>query len=343
MSGPISTRHRTSLGLVTLVATLCALVILPTAQAKPKPGSDYLALGDSLAYGYQAAKFNAEYPNVVPSSFNTGYVDVFASALRKHKRPIKTTNFGCPGESSDSFRFGGRSAATGYTFVPNAAFCGDQPATGVGAIFNKAWLHKSYGGSQLDAALAFLKKHRHTSPITLDVGANDTLIFLEQCQFGAVANCITPAAIGNLYAHIAANVAAIVTALRAAAPRAEIVFMGLYNPYPAVLPGGDMLTKTLNTTLRSVVTGLGAHFADPLPVFNPASVTGGNELADIPSICLFTNMCPGGTFNPASPLADIHPTDTGYAKLAEIVAAATPFKPHPHPHPHPKGPKNPKN
>src|SRR6478672_9648547 len=104
MSGPISTRHRASLGLVALVATLCALVILPTAQAKPKPGSDYLALGDSLAYGYQSAKFNAEYPNVVPSSFNTGYVDVLASALRKHKRPIKTTNFGCPGESSDSFR-----------------------------------------------------------------------------------------------------------------------------------------------------------------------------------------------------------------------------------------------
>ena len=98
-------------------------------------------------------------------------------------------------------------------------------------------MHESYGGSQLDAALAFLKKHPHTSPITLDVGANDTLIFLEQCQFGAVANCITPAAIGNLYAHIAANVAAILTALRAAAPRAEIVFIGLYNRIPRCCPG----------------------------------------------------------------------------------------------------------
>ena len=77
-----------------------------------------------------------------------------------------------------------------------------------------------------------------------------------------------------------------------------------------------MLTKALNTTLRSVVTGLGADFADPLPVFNPASVTGGSEIVDIPTICLFTNMCPGGIFNPASPFADIHPTDTGYATLA---------------------------
>src|SRR6476659_5960317 len=113
MSGPISTRHRTSLSLVALVATLCALVILPAAQAKPKPASDYLALGDSLAYGYQAAKFGAEYPNVVPASFNTGYADVLSGWLQSLKRPIDTTNFGCPGESSDSFRFGGRGAATG--------------------------------------------------------------------------------------------------------------------------------------------------------------------------------------------------------------------------------------
>ena len=328
MFGPSSSPNRTIVGLVALVATLCALVLLPAAQAKsPKPASDYLALGDSLAYGYQAAKFRAEFPNIVPSTFDTGYVDVLGSWLRSLKRPIDTTNFGCPGESSDSFRFGGRGAATGYTFVPNPAFCGDQPAAGVGAIFSKAWLHDFYGGSQLDAALAFLRKHPHTSPITLDVGANDTLIFLEQCGFGAVPNCVTPAAIGDLFAHIGANVAAIVSALQTAAPRAEIVVLGLYNAYPTVLPGGDMLTKALNTTLRSVVTGLGADFADPLPVFNPASVTGGSEIADIPTICLFTNMCPGGIFNPASPFADIHPTDTGYATLAVIVAAATPYEP----------------
>ena len=38
-------------------------------------------------------------------------------------------------------------------------------------------------------------------------------------------------------------------------------------------------------------------------------------------------MCPGGIFNPASPFADIHPTDIGYATLAGIVAAALPYAP----------------
>ncbi len=31
-------------------------------------------------------------------------------------------------------------------------------------------------------------------------------------------------------------------------------------------------------------------------------------------------MCPGGTFNPASPEADIHPTKLGYLVMAEVVA-----------------------
>ena len=250
-----------------------------------------------------------------------------ASALRSLKRPIETTNFGCPGESSDSFRFGGRSAATGYTFVPNATFCGDQPAVGVGAIFNKAWLHDSMAAASSMPRSRSCEKHPHTSPITLDVGANDTLIFLEQCGFGAVPDCVTPAAIGNLFAHIGTNVAAIVSALQTAAPRADIVVLGLYNAYPTVLPGGDHVDESAQHHAALGRHGPRRRLRRPAAVFNPASVSGGSEIADIPTICLFTNMCPGGIFNPASPFADIHPTDIGYATLAGIVAAALPYAP----------------
>ena len=330
MSGPIRAEARVVGRSMAIAAALLALVLAPAAAAvNSKPGSDYLALGDSLAYGYQAATFRSEFPNVDESTFDTGYVDDLSAWFRQLKRPIDTTNFGCPGETSDSLIRGGRGPLTGFAYVPNPAFCGDQPAPGVGAIFSKAWLHKSYPGTQLDAALAFLRKHPHTNPITLDVGANDTLVFLEQCGFGAVPNCVTPATIGALFANIAGNVGLIVGALEAAAPHAEIIVLGLYNAYPTALPGGDQLTKTLNAALQSVVTGLGARFADPLPLFNPASVTGGSETVDIPSICFLTNMCPGGTFNPASPLADIHPSDAGYAALAATVASASTFGPRP--------------
>jgi hypothetical protein len=40
---------------------------------------------------------------------------------------------------------------------------------------------------------------------------------------------------------------------------------------------------------------------------------------DLPTICAFTAMCPGGTFNPASPNADIHPTKLGYGVMAGVL------------------------
>jgi lysophospholipase L1-like esterase len=331
MNNSLRLGRRTVAVTIGLVIMLCALVALPAEAAKPKkkPPSYYLALGDSLAYGYQAAKFFSQCPsgptaadcNVKQGSFNTGYVDNLRRLLKLS--PKSTVNFGCPGESSESFVKGGRGAGTNFLFVPNPFFCGDQPKVGVGAIYDKNWLHNNYGGTQLGAALAYLKSHRSTTLITLDVGANDTLVYLEQCGFGTATfdqACLSQASVGGLVQSIAGNVTQIVGALRKAAPKAKIVYLGLYNPYPATLPGGDGLSKALNATLKTAVTGLGARFADPLPVFNPTSVTGAPETGDIPSICKLTNMCPGGTYSPTSPAADIHPTDAGYLALAQIMA-----------------------
>ena len=310
-------------GCVALVAALFTLSFVATSSAaQSRPGSDYLALGDSLAYGYQAAKFAGEYPNVIPESFNSGYVDRLGFWLQLRNGGISTTNDGCPGESTDSFIRGGRGPLTGFTFVPNPGFCGDQPAAGAGAIYSKAWLHHFYAGTQLADALAFLAAHPHTNPITIDLGANDVLIFLEGCGFGAVPNCITPQSIGALFAHIGANMATIAGALRAAAPDAEIVVLGLYNAYPTLLPGGDQTTRQLNAVLRSAAMSAGARFADPRGVFNPSTYTGAPEATDIPTICALTNMCPGGVFSPGSPGADIHPTNAGYSELARRIGFA---------------------
>ena len=64
-----------------IAAVLAVFVGVPAAQAaspKPKPPRKvYLAMGDSLAFGYQQAKVIANLPNPSPSLFNTGYVDVF--------------------------------------------------------------------------------------------------------------------------------------------------------------------------------------------------------------------------------------------------------------------------
>src|SRR5579863_4199320 len=72
-------RHRLLGGL--LVALLgCALIVSllspAHAGAHPTPAQPtYLALGDSLAFGYSQAKFNNLYPNENPAAYDTGYVD----------------------------------------------------------------------------------------------------------------------------------------------------------------------------------------------------------------------------------------------------------------------------
>ncbi len=45
------------------------------------PQPSYLALGDSLAFGYSQAKFEKLLPNENPAEYNTGYVDDFARLL----------------------------------------------------------------------------------------------------------------------------------------------------------------------------------------------------------------------------------------------------------------------
>src|SRR5205807_5950784 len=69
-------------GMVALVVA-CVLLVSNGAtsfatDAPPTfnpPQHSYLALGDSLAFGYQAATFNQNFPDEPPTAFSTGYVD----------------------------------------------------------------------------------------------------------------------------------------------------------------------------------------------------------------------------------------------------------------------------
>jgi hypothetical protein len=130
-------------------AALAALALTvggaAAASASPPPRltppkSYYLALGDSIAYGFQTSKALAGLP---PEAFNTGYADLFAARLRQLRPRIATVNYSCPGESTISFLLPCSWRTSGHA------------------------LHNDYPGSQLHAALAFLAAHRgKVSPIT---------------------------------------------------------------------------------------------------------------------------------------------------------------------------------
>jgi lysophospholipase L1-like esterase len=277
------------------VAAIAGLALGGASAAQASNGSVvppkdyYLALGDSLAYGYQQAKFNAEYPSVNPASFNTGYVDDFTSVLTALSPGIRTINDGCPGETTDSFINGG----------PRPGYC----ATGNG--WPSVWLHHPYQGSQLSDAVAFLKAHsRQTSPVTIDIGANDLLYVLHVVCAGNPA-CIQANAPAAIH-HIATNLATILAPLRGAAPTTEIIVIGLYDPLFTIQGADALIENDYNPTMAGVAAQYGARFADPFPAINYNEPT---------SVCTLTAIC--------TQLQDIHPTDPGYQAMAQVIVDAS--------------------
>jgi hypothetical protein len=164
--------------LLLLGALAAGLLAVPPAYADnapppvTPPKAYYLALGDSLAYGTQNAKFDREFPNIDPATFNTGYVDDFGAMMARLSKGIAVINLGCPGETSDTLINGG----------PTPTTCATDALPLVSA-FPLVWLHHPYTTHvQLNDALAFLQAHaRQTSPITVDVGGVDLLVTEQQC------------------------------------------------------------------------------------------------------------------------------------------------------------------
>jgi lysophospholipase L1-like esterase len=222
----------------------------------PKPY--YLALGDSLAFGFQFVKFNASYPSEPAELFSTGYADVLSGLLRGFRPDVTTLNLGCPGETTVTFIHGGcLYTATGFP------------------------LHEGYEGAQLTAALAFLGAHRgQVSPITVNVGANDLNGLRELC--GSDEACYY-AKVPLVLETIAANLQSILSRLRMAAPDAEIVTFTNYDVAFLVDPRLAQLNQALNATIVATAAASAVRVADVAGAFND-----GGQPA---TICALTFAC----------------------------------------------------
>jgi lysophospholipase L1-like esterase len=86
------------------VATAVGLLAAPASAHLGRSDSYYLALGDSLAYGYQPSHVTGQ-----------GYVDQLYASLHARDRYLKLTNLGCPGETSGTLRTGGICSYPGQT------------------------------------------------------------------------------------------------------------------------------------------------------------------------------------------------------------------------------------
>jgi hypothetical protein len=76
-----------------------------------------------------------------------------------------------------------------------------------------------------------------------------------------------------------------------------------FDPYMTLLPASIPLFAQLNAMVAGVASAHGAVLADGISPVTPAT------------ICTLTSVC-------TPPLYDIHPTDAGYAVLAQALWAA---------------------
>jgi lysophospholipase L1-like esterase len=169
-------------------------------------------------------------------------------------------------------------------------------------------LHDAFKGTQLGAALAFVRAHPgQVSPITLTLGGNDLNEVADACK-GSFA-CIQKGA-PRAFAQFASRLTTILRRLRAAAPKAEIIVTGIWNFNAGDLKRTDPLFRSFDATIARVAAAEKARFAKTFPVFNPA----GNPAKEKARICALTFACSA---------EDPHPTDAGYRAIAAAVFAAS--------------------
>jgi lysophospholipase L1-like esterase len=289
---------------------LTAAAAIPAAAAVPvHRGSDghhgpqyYLSLGDSLSVGDQPNAQGATLPT------DQGYADQLYAMLRRDDRDLRLVKLGCPGETTTTLNAGG---ICGYA--------GDQRYSLTAGT-----------GSQLAAALEFLREHRGQVPlITIDIGANDLNNCVALGSISAIAACVPP-----VLAALGQNLAETLAALRAADPNATIAGMTYYVPELASWltgPAGQAfaeetlpLATAFNSTLTAGYARAGAVVADVYTAFRSSDLTDqvylpgfGMVPEDVALICAWTWQCAPPPVGPNE-----HANAAGYSVIARTFLAA---------------------
>jgi lysophospholipase L1-like esterase len=278
---------------VFIVAAIAAIGAGATS-ANPVNGSDangtYLALGDSVAFGYVP-------PDAVPApkyldahSF-AGYPEYLAQQLNE-----RVTNASCPGETTASMLVAGAQSNG----------CENSPGSPIGYATLYP-LHAEYQGTQMDYALHYLAAHKHTRLITIDIGANDAFL----CQETTADHCSALAEVAGLASEIAGNLGTIFHDLRVVAgyggPIVVLSYYSLSYSDPVQVAGALFL----NSAIAGVTTANGGIVADGFGAVQGASAAFGGS----PCAAGLLIKLPDGTCN-------IHPSPAGHRLLAAAIATA---------------------
>jgi lysophospholipase L1-like esterase len=276
-------------GSVVAAAVTLLAVVVPSAVAHPshpaQRANGYLALGDSVAFGYRP-------PAVTPTSayLNANNFGGYAEDLAGFDT-LQLANASCPGETSASM----------VTAGAQSNGCENSLGSPAGYRTNFP-LHVGYSGTQLAYAVDYLRQHPHTGLVTISIGANDLFV----CQQTTPDHC-TGADFATALQQISANLSTAFQALRHDAHyRGRLVTLAYYAisyTDPVQVAG----TQALNAALTAVTQHFDGVVADGYTAFQLASGASGDPCAAGLLIPLPDHTC------------NIHPSPYGHAVLAGAI------------------------
>ncbi len=276
---------------------MCLVTVAPvasgTAIAAPLNGNDrngtYLALGDSLAFGYVP-------PQAVPAP-DYSHARNFVSYANHVAVDLgeRVVNASCPGETTASF------------LNTSAQSNGCENSVGSSVGYRTAFpLHVQYSGSQIAYAVKYLTDHsRRTHLVTIDIGANDGFV-CEQLENG----CSTQADLNGVATEISTNLASIYAQIRATGYDGPLVALSYYS-LSYNNPVQVQLAKILDTVIANVTKTYRGIVANGFAAFETHSASFGGD----PCAAGLLIKLPKGSCN-------IHPSQLGHLVLAEAIEQA---------------------
>lgn len=264
----------------------------------------YLALGDSIAFG-----FDPRIPIPSPASSYIGYPETIAAL----SSPLKwLANLACPGQTSGSFLLGPLGAEPSrhceFKLLPNSTYEPGYKAIG---------LHVPYQVSQMEEALFILNAEKnHMKAVSLNIGANDLILLQETCVAQHPQQDPTPCIIAGLDATtttLANNVATILEKMRSEGGYSgPIALVTQYSPdYQDELQTGALALA--NTKMVAKALPLGVRIADAFSDFAAASA---GKPCDAGLLVVV------GTTPQGKNICDAHPSERGRAVLAATLLRA---------------------
>jgi lysophospholipase L1-like esterase len=315
-----STRARTAVlaaacagvTLIGVAGSTGAVVAAPTTMAahhavakkvQPKvvAGSRYLALGDSVSFGFRESNAIPVTKNdyTKPKTF-VGFPEDVGRNLG-----LKVANLACPGETSGSL-INPKAPSNGCENSPSAS---GQVNKGYARSFplHVKYADKKTKNGQLATAVKYLRAHHNVRLVSLMIGANDGFL----CQETTADHCASE--IGGVLTKIGKNVTRTLKAIRGKGHYNGQIVIAQYYSINYSVPLDNAQSKLLNSAMEQAAKPFHVRIGKTFSLFRKAAQQAGGDTCKAQ---LLTQL----KTTPAS--CGVHPSVSGQALIAQAVEQA---------------------